>query len=81
MLFETLAEADTHKHLPFNYFTYEGSLTTPGCDEFVSWYIIDLPFSINNVALEFMHDSTYETDHCSPHKYLPTFFTGTNRKL
>lgn len=80
MLFETLAEAECNKHLPFNYFTYDGSLTTPGCDEFVSWYVMDLPFAINNVALEFMHDSTFESDHCSPHKYLPTFFTGTNRK-
>ena len=79
-MFETLEKAIEHKGLPFNYFTYEGSLTSPGCDEFVTWYIADVPFAINNVALEFMKDSTFESDHCSPHKYLPTFFTGTNRK-
>jgi carbonic anhydrase len=81
MLFETLDKAEEHKHLPFDYFQYEGSLTTPGCEEDTTWYIVDTPFYLNGVALEFMHDSTFDPDHCSAHQYLPTFFTGTNRQL
>ena len=81
MLFESLQQAEEHKQLPFDYFQYDGSLTTPGCEEYTTWYIVDTVFSINGVALEFMHDSSFDPDHCSAHQYLPTYFTGTNRQL
>ena len=29
-----------------NYFSYQGSLTTPGCNEAVSWIIMDQPVLI-----------------------------------
>ena len=28
-----------------------------------------------------MQDSTYITEQCTTHKYLPSFFTGSNRKI
>ena len=35
-----------------NYFTYQGSLTTPGCNEIVTWIVLDAPIKIAKKQLK-----------------------------
>ena len=32
---------------PGNFYYYEGSLTTPGCNEIVNWFVVDAPIQVS----------------------------------
>ena len=34
------------------YFTYQGSLTTPGCNEIVTWIVSDTPFKVSRKQIK-----------------------------
>jgi carbonic anhydrase len=35
-----------------NYYTFDGSLTTPPCTEGVSWYVLETPVSFSKAQIE-----------------------------
>lgn len=37
-----------------NYITYDGSLTTPSCDEIVTWIVINKPLSITKEQVKIL---------------------------
>ena len=41
----------------FEYFYYEGSLTSPQCDEGVFWYVISDPFEIGNAYVTMISEA------------------------
>lgn len=41
----------------FEYFYYEGSLTSPQCDEGVFWYVISDPFEIGNAYITMISEA------------------------
>lgn len=50
-----LNEEDTYNG--FSYFQYEGSLTSPPCQEETTWYIVSSPLPISYTAVEYFKDS------------------------
>lgn len=40
----------------FSYFSYDGSLTAPPCDEYVTWYIADPPIEVGFTLLQMFAD-------------------------
>jgi len=52
-MFENMTTVQNNLNIPFSYYFYEGSSTSPGCEEYVDFYIVDYVFYISNVVLEF----------------------------
>lgn len=48
--------------LPSNgdYFTYSGSLTTPGCFEVVTWLVLKMPVEASSTQIQQMHDIIHD---------------------
>ena len=50
-IFKSTVEEILHQKA-FNYFSYDGSLTNPPCDESVKWFIVDTPIMMGLADLE-----------------------------
>jgi hypothetical protein len=54
-------------------YNYKGSMTTPGCEQQINWYVVETPFMISVEQLEFF-DTTYLKNSSYP-------LTGNAREL
>ena len=46
------------KSLDLDYYTYQGSLTTPGCNEIVTWIVLETPIKISKKQLKALRSLT-----------------------
>jgi len=68
-------ESDIVSNTPFNYFIYEGSNTSPPCEEFVYWIIPEETFKISSTVISMFMDSLLD-----PKSEVPNpVNTGNNR--
>jgi len=51
---------------PTDYYHYQGSLTTPGCSEVVSWYVFDKTVSLGEDQFDFLKALTVEGTPLTP---------------
>jgi carbonic anhydrase len=51
-----LLVADATRASDGDYYTYDGSLTTPGCTEGVRWFVTPSPYPISAAAIERLHE-------------------------
>lgn len=59
----TLDSLQPYSFLPFDiaqFYTYKGSLTTPGCFESVRWFVFNHTFGISEAQLEKFRSSTFD---------------------
>ena len=53
-IFDTFEEV--YNEIPFSYFKYQGSRTSPPCEEAVTWFVVSEIFPVSSTVLVMFRD-------------------------